>query len=290
MKRLIYLIIIITLTFFGSVHAEIGLKFLAIPNSTREMSMGETGVSYFGSGSAIWLNPAHMASGTSDVWFQGFRWIADGKGSYGGTRIRTSWGGLGVYYFNHGMDGFEVRDRPGDSQGTFAIHQSVVAAGISYRFTRELATGVVYKGTFEDIYGSTYYTWGIFDWGIIWNTGDTGLGASISNIGVGGFGGVDLPLTGRLGVSRRLEKDDFSGLLVAEGVFAQKDTQYLHLGAETGWRETLHLRLGYMFGHDTRSLTCGLGTTIGRYRMDFALIPVEAELGTTWRIGVGFDL
>ncbi len=290
MRRLIFLIIIATLLSSGRVYSEVGWKFLSIPNSTREMSMGETGVSYTGSGSTIWWNPAQIASGNSDVWFQGFRWIADGKGSYGGTRIRTSWGGLGCYYINHGLDGFEVRDRPGDQQGTFTLHQTVVAAGAAYRLNDRLATGAMYKGAFEDIYGDTEYAWGIVDWGIFWQSGNAGLGASVSNIGFGGFGGVDIPLTGRVGGSYLFNSDEYSALCAVEGVFEKEDGRYLHLGIETGWREMMHVRLGYMFWHETRSLTYGLGMNISRYRIDFALVPFDAELGSTWRVGLGFDL
>ena len=86
-----------------SVDAGIGWKFLTIPQGAREVSMGETGVSRANGSSAIWWNPAHFADYRAEAWFQGYTWIGEGTGSYGGVKGKTRWGGFGAWYAHHGI-------------------------------------------------------------------------------------------------------------------------------------------------------------------------------------------
>jgi len=151
-KHITFILILIGLLFSDS-FSTTGWAFLSIPHGTREVAMGETGVSHARDGSAVWWNPAHISTAETSIWFQGFRWIEDGKGSFGGAKLRTSWGGVAAYYINHGMDGFEIRNRPGPAQGEFTLHQVVFAGGAALRPMQNLSVGVVYKGAFEEIYG-----------------------------------------------------------------------------------------------------------------------------------------
>ena len=289
MKHIV-LISVILLTLTAQGNAAIGWKYLTIPNGAREIGMGETGVSHSSSGTAVWWNPAHLGTGETDVWFQGFRWIADGRGSFGGVRVKTSWGGLGAYYFNHGMDGFEIRDRPGPSQGEFKLHQAVIAGGASVRLKNQVNLGLIYKASLEDIYGSTYYTANILDVGAHWRIKNWSLGAALNNVSVAHNEEDELPIAMRFGASRQLTIDRFDVVLAAEADFENGGNRFLHVGAEAGWRRSLFLRLGYMSGHDSRNLTFGLGAAVKRYHVDFALTPMENDLGTTWRMGIGLDI
>ncbi len=144
--------------------------------------MGETGVSHAQGGAAAWWNPAFLATEKSEIGFQVFRWIADSRGSFAGARFHTGWGGLGVYYFNQGMDDFEARTSPGPPQGNFSSHQVVFAVGTGVNISKDIAIGAVYKTALEDIYGYRADDYHALDFGMRWHKEDWIAGMSLSNM------------------------------------------------------------------------------------------------------------
>ena len=261
-----------------------------VPNGARQIALGETGVSRSVGGSAHWWNPAFAATDRSEIEFQVFRWIADARGSFGSARFKTSWGGIGVYYFNQGMDGFEARDQPGTAKGSFTIHQTLFAGGTGFNLWHSIKAGVIFKTAFEDLYSSMEDDFQAFDIGIAWGIKAWSLGASVSNIEL--INGTDDPFatTLRFGTThyRKLAQLDLT--LSAEGVQLLESDLYVHLGAELGWNELVFLRSGYMTGHDSKNLSFGVGFGLKRYRADLSIIPFDNELGTVWRIGLGLVL
>ncbi len=279
--------VIFALGFTESAFAEAGWRFMNIPQGARETAMGETGVANVGSGALVWWNPAASAFGTSDIWFQGYSWILDGSGSFGGAKARTNWGGFSAYYVTQGLDGFEVRDRPGEAQGEFTIHQSVFAVGTAVEPIKKLALGVMYKTAFEDIYGDREDVWDVVDLGALYQLPWFNFGASVTNLSLADD---NTQTAMRFGLSRLfvLQEFDFTGAL--ESVTYKDDDTELHLGVEAGWQETIYLRAGYIGGNDLRSVSFGLGAKVSAYHVDFALTPFTSDLGTTWKFGIGMNL
>ena len=274
----------------SSSYAATEWAFLRIPQGAREISMGETGVSHSGGGTSIWWNPAHIGEGKTDIWAQGYQWLEDGKGSFGGVKFRNSLGGFSVSYSTLNMEGFEVRDRPGDPQGEFSLHQAAFAAGYGNTILKNISLGLIYKVAYESFYGDDLTKANILDAGIHWKGRLLSAGFSANNLDLENFGDEEFPTYFRLGLSKQLEFNEFGVLFAGEGIAQVDDEQYYHFGLETDWQNIFFLRAGYMTGHDSRSLTAGLGLNYNKYYFDFAVSPFENELGTSWRIGLGLSL
>jgi|GEM_PF-1519345 hypothetical protein len=296
----ILIIVLLTIMIQLPSYAALDWAYLGIPQGARETSMGETGVSLASSGNGAWWNPAHIASSQTGMWLQTFRWITDGKGSYGGFNIPTSWGGLSAYYVNHGMEGFEARDRPGAPESEFTLRQSVLAGGAAFNLPSNIALGIVWKQTIEVIQGSRAHRENILDIGLNWRSNNYSAGFTAANI-VFDDKSVDgkdenLPLTFRTGVSYTNNIDDYRIILAYGGdlrrspvVGEEDEFDFINkLGLEVGWSEMLYGRLGFISGYDSRSLTYGVGVLVKEiYLFDFAVVPTENDLGTTWKMGLG---
>ena len=263
--------------------------FLTIPNGARETAMGETGVSHARGGSAVWWNPALIALDGNKLEFQVFNWLLDGQGAFGAGGFRTSWGGIGGYYFNLNLDDFEIRDRPGPAQGSFTVHHSVLALGSSIKISDAINAGLNWKCFYEKLYSSQYSGSGLLDLGIAARWRNWRAGGVLTNYELWDYFKEELPLTTRLGIAYGEDRGQIVWNASLEGVDV-KGTDYFHLGIECGWLQTVFLRLGYMQGHSSRDLTYGLGLAKGRYRADLALTPYDYGLGTVWRASIGVGL
>ncbi len=286
----VFIAILVMLLITGSVSAMNGLAYLKIPNGARETAMGETGVSHARGGAAGWWNPALLAVNDSEVEFQIFQWLADGSGSFGGASIQTDWGGYGAYYFNLGLDGFEVRDHPGESEGTFALHQIAIAGGAAVNLGYGLSFGATYKTFTEDIYGDRRSGYNVFDAGLHYEKGDSwSAGTVITNLGPSDAAADPLPLTIRSGLSYERKYGDFGILVTGEGtaVMRDDDDPTLHFGIEADWIEQFYLRGGFISGYDTHSWTTGVGIVYNRIRADISVTPYDDPLGSVWRLGMG---
>lgn len=259
--------------------------YLKIPCGTRETAMGETGASHSTDGRGMWWNPALVGSGESDAWFEVFKLIAGMRGSSGGAHIPTSWGGAGVFYNNYETSGFEVRDRPGPVQGEFSLHQTVVGAGLAVTLIRQVSIGGTVKLAMEDIYGSRFRT-SLVDLGAAWKSDFLAAGLSISNISADKPADDRFPTLLRAGAAKEFTRDSFRALVAAEWTAARNSTPYIHTGVEIDWLGRLYCRTGYMYGHDSRGLSYGLGLKSGKFQADFSLTPFANDLGSTWRFGI----
>ena len=287
-NRLILAVLTLLTIQVGYGYCATGLAFLEIPNGARETAMGETGVAHALSGTAGWWNPALIAS-DAGVSFQTFRWLYDGRGSFGGGGFRTGWGGLGIYYFNLGIGGFEARDFPGQPQAEFTLHQTIVAGGTSISLGKGFKTGIIAKGVIEDIYGDRQES-AVLDVGAAWKTRGTSAGVSVSNFGSAADSDDDMPLTVRAGINHFNRFGDFGVTLAVESLVVRDDNTHFHIGIETDWTSRLFFRSGYMTGYDSRAFSVGFGVKYRHYNIDIAATPYDEPLGTVMRFGVGVVL
>ncbi|MFH0766182.1 MAG: hypothetical protein V2A61_07155 [Calditrichota bacterium] len=271
----------------NSALAVVGHRFVMIPPDAHGTALGETGVSYNPGGTGIWWNPAHLC-GRTDLWLEGWSWMGEGRGSFGGARVGSDKGGLGAYYINLGLPGFEARDRPGDSQGEFTLHQAVFATGAGWSVFPFLQTGAIVKAHIEDIYGKRYQSPAYFDFGIKSNYGPWETGLAVRNLTTRRH--PDTPATIQAGLSREYAIGALNLRGIGEGSLEQGGDRHLHLGAECSWMQRLALRMGWSSGHDARGLTFGLGAAAGRYRVDWAWLPFRHELGDSWRMGIAVGI
>lgn len=286
---MLLLALVLILLSSGATFALQKAAFLNIPQGAREISMGETGVSHSRSSSSIWWNPAHINGDKTDIWFQSYRWFGDGKGLYGGFNLNNTGFGLTMFWINNSMDGFEVRNIPGPSEGEFSINDLVFGFGTGFNPSKNISLGLVYKGAFDNIYGDRENNLNILDLGVTWDLCWLNFGLAVRNLQLENPWKEQNPTVIQSGITRRIGSDEVSLLTTGELVFDNSDTFRFHLGAELGWMDQYFVRTGYMAGHSNKDLSFGIGANLSRFDIDFALVPFE-ELGTTWRMGLGITL
>lgn len=267
-----------------------GAAFLKIPNGAAEISLGLSGVSHSRGGSAAFWNPARAGIGGSSLGLQFFRWLGDGRGTFGTVSFETTWGGVSAYLFDLGIDDFEARERPGQALSTFTVHQSVLAVSGSLKLPMNLRVGLTTKGYLEDIYGDVAAQFPLLDAGLAWTAGKYSVGLMGANLPVNDRMDNPPPMTARLGVSRKDIIGDYSLMDVAEYSVVRKLKGQAHLGLEAGYRERFFLRAGATISPDEVRPTFGIGFESNPYRIDAAIALYDEALGSTWRVGLGYRI
>jgi hypothetical protein len=74
----------------------------------------------------------------------------------------------------------------------------------------------------------------------------------------------------------------------ADYVNIKSGESHLHLGGEYLLEEMLYLRAGYQGGYDSRDLSAGLGFVYKNYRVDYAFVPYDSDLGESHRFSFYF--
>ncbi|NOZ08049.1 MAG: UPF0164 family protein [FCB group bacterium] len=111
-----------------------------------------------------------------------------------------------------------------------------------------------------------------------------------------------LPMLIRIGIGCTLigdEKAVFSGgpsnrlIFALDAVHPNDSPEYLGLGLEYGFRESLYLRCGYRLNHVNEALTFGAGLTVslaalGKTRIDYAVIPMGV-FGSSAQLSLEFQ-
>jgi len=274
----------------NSFAEPIGVAFLKIPNGAAEISLGMSGVSHTRGSSAAYWNPARVGIGGSSLGLQFFRSLGDGRGTFGTGTVETTWGGLSVYLFDLGIDGFEARNEPGPPAATFTVHFSVLALGASIKLPWQSRIGIAAKGYLDDFYGNTESSFPVFDAGYAWSSEQWSVGTAVANFSVGKTKQSQLPTTLRAGVSRKDRLGDYSLQDIAEYSVVRNLKGVGHIALEGGYRDRFFLRGGAAISGDYVRPTFGLGVEGGPYRIDAAIALYDEALGSTWRIGLGYGI
>jgi len=96
----------------------------------------------------------------------------------------------------------------------------------------------------------------------------------------------DLPAIYRIGLGYRR----YNGSLAADYVNVKSGDSHFHLGGEYLLREILFLRAGYQTGYDNRNYSLGAGFMYKIYRIDYAFVPYQSDLGNVHQITLNISL
>ena len=268
---------------------EAGFSFLKIGVGARPIGMGSAYVALAGDPTAIYWNPAGLASTEgAQVIAMHNEWILDFKQEFAAVSRTVGSGalGLGLIGFYAG-DQLEKRDDVGTLIGHYGFND--LAATLSYarrvRGHASLGGSVKFIREMIDQEDASAVA---FDLGGQLAVGTSGLslGAALQNLGGNAkFEDVSFPLprTFRAGaaVSRPITALHGNGTLSAEVRSVRGNDSNVHLGGEFEYKQRLALRAGVKTGYDDENVTFGLGLMRSRLRFDYALVPHSSDLGTT---------
>jgi len=289
-------------------------KVLSIPVGSRALGMGGAFVSIADDATAMYWNPGGIARlEKSEFVFMHSNWLADIQFDYVGLVLTMgNLGSFGINFTAMTMDEMDITTEyePEGTGETFSAGSFV--AGLSYgrNLTDNFSIGATVKYISENIWNSTANGMAI-DIGTLFITPFNGitLGASISNFGqkmqilgddllvqkdidasiAGNNESVnaylatdrfDLPLTMRIGVSKKFIDNNYNRLVLSiDGLHPNDNTESVNIGAEyTTFRNIVAIRggvksLGMKDREEKYTIGTGVNYFLGggrRIKIDYA--------------------
>jgi hypothetical protein len=289
---LVYLLLVLVTSPSSSVASSAqrsGFVLLREGIGARAAAMGEAYTAVAGDQTAAYWNPANVAALEQKDFVLAYQRSFQGiTQTYGGWAYGNGRRGLALSLAMHSAGGIEARTGPSaEPLGTFGLTEAV--AGLSYAqgVGDRWLVGASLRALHESL-GSDRASGIGADFGVLFRPGVGGvtLGAAYRNVGRTDLldeERIPLPRTFRLG-----------GAYVRDRVTVSLDLRFpehgargLNTGVEYAFREVLSLRSGYISGHDTRSLSFGLGLRHRNRRIDYAYVPSSMGLEGAHRLMLG---
>lgn len=273
-----------------------GLSFLKLGVTSRSISLGDAVVSSSNDASATHYNPAALFNGRKvNVLFMHNSNIIGIRTEYLAAKVTLSKLALGLSLNNTSVNDIEIREIPGQLEGTFNAQNFAMGLSGAYKINDKLSIGITAKFLFEKIYvdNSSGYA---FDFGGLYSDKNFSVGAALANFGkmnaLRSYS-TKLPASVRIGGSYLLGfKKISSSLRIAVDGYKVLDGGKFHAntGAEFLYKDFLAIRAGYQSGYDDRSLTTGIGLKYKAFNLDYAFIPYKYSLGSshTFTLGTSF--
>jgi len=272
----------------GAAAGETGFAFLKLGVGARPMGMGSAYVALADDPTAIYWNPAGLASVTgTQVTAMHNEWIQDFRQEFAAVGTKLGPGTIGFSFAGFYTSELEERSDTGVLTGHFGFNDVAMTGAYGLNVARGLDVGLAtrYLREMIDVEDATTLT---FDLGGKYRVAETGLslGAAVQNLGGDPTLVVEkipLPTIVRAGaaLSRGMGSLHGKGTLTAEVRKARSEDARFHVGGEFEYKERVALRIGGKFGYDEEDLSFGLGLTQNRLRFDYALVPLSSDLGTT---------
>jgi hypothetical protein len=272
-----------------------GLKFLTTTES-RISSLGEsTIINSFGASSTLGNPSALNLSNSSEVQIGVIKSIQDINSQYLLLKLKTSDKlSFGFHILNYKISDIEIRDIPGESQGTF--NSQYLSSGISgaYQIAEKINVGITAKLIYEKIYIEEATGFGLDIGGFYQFSDNLHFGAVISNIGSMNKlaeESTELPLTGGLGASYKFDISVLSNMssIEVKNNFEDKKT-HLSVALDSKYNDLLSIRFGYMTGYDSKAFTAGMGIKFSDLNLNYCFIPYSNNLGDLHSISLNYAL
>ncbi|MFA6468337.1 MAG: PorV/PorQ family protein [Bacteroidota bacterium] len=287
---------ILTTSYALPQNVNTGLPFLKTGTDARSSAMGEAFTSVTNDHSSFFYNPASIHfSDRRQLLLSHRQGFADVATDYLGTTLPGETITVGISALTTSVSNIEIRQRPGESEGTFNARNAALSAGVAFAPMNDLAVGVSGKLLYEKIYideASGY----AFDAGMMYSiTKEIRAGISILNIGTMGVlrsESSPLPSTLRLGGSYGTNISTDVSLFGSADVVKTLDDDgtHFHCGGELSYQSLLMVRAGYQSGYETKSFSTGLGVQYGIIRFDYAFVPMSGTFSPNHTFSLVFFL
>ena len=270
--------------------SPVAFTFLTVSPSARGAALAEALTAVGGDVSSGFWNPALFleTKGSSFSAQENF-FLQGSDHTFLGFGMRQNKWGSGVSLNFRHIGDLEQRQTPSSQPlGTFSENEAAVSVGFAYAVTPSLSAGVSGKILYQKL--EAYDKFGTAaDLGVLYRVNKRfKLGASILNIGPN-FTLVSepsrLPLSFRAGASFLWK--DF--LFASDVVFPRGGSAKTGWGVERSVRN-LTLRAGYQTGYDEKNFAFGLGVGHRNFRLDYAFVPYQSDLGSVHRFGLVAEL
>ena len=276
-------------------NTSTGLAFLKLGIGARAIAMGEAYSALSTDASGLYYNPAGIALGNeNEVTVMHKQWIFGTATEYLAGTFHDRALAFGISLNSTNIDGIELRQQPGPSEGTFGLHDFAVSGTASWRVDSSLSVGASAKLLYEKIFVNESN--GVaFDFGACYKIDGFGFAVALANLGSMSKlinDPITLPAGIRVGASfENSLTTEFALTFSGDGIRVFKDEGFrLHLGCEVLYRSVLAVRSGYQVGYEAKGVSGGIGVRYAYVQFDYAYVPMSDQLGNAHTFGLTFNL
>lgn len=310
MKNLLPIFILITGSTLVAAQST-GFDILNTEPTPSSLSQAGTSVAIpFGS-SNIYTNPALLSianSSTIDIAYSD--WAFDASYLFGGINFINGKRAIAFGVYSSVEDGFDQRDGPGDSNGTFSVSHLSVSAALAYDLGF-ISAGISGQYLYQEIFTNRANGYA-FNFGLSRDflDGRIKTGASLLNIGEMNeleLEPTPLPETFRIGISLDVIEfahpkakelpilvtlsSDFVMPLQSEAELEDlfyEDENFVTAGLMLTIADIIELNGGFRTGNTERPSSFGVGIITDHLKFNYALIPFKTGFGTVHSIGIQY--
>lgn len=275
-------------------HAQAGnagMAFLKLGVSGRGIAMGEAMSAIANAAGAAHYNPAGVlapGNGTTQFLLMHREWIQDVRTQFLGASVQLDDdNALGVAINTTTVSDIEIRTRPGTAEGSFTSRDFSFGIAYARRLSDHLKLGLGAKFLFEKIFVDEATGFAV-DLGAQYRTPVEGLYVGLGFANLGSVSAMrneklTLPSLLRAGPAFSLQLEDLNSRLTSAAdivyVFPEKRAT-LGFGTEILFNNLVALRAGYQPGTHARGFSGGIGVQYNLFALDYAIIPLSANLGS----------
>jgi len=283
----------------GSVNANssrnVGFAWLKVPVGTGVGGMAGTGTAVADGASGIVYNPAASARITQfSIQVDYTRWFLDMKQqSVFVTRdLKLLSVGVGVVSFSSGKLEYRENRPTEEAIGTFSPFDITGYLNLSRTLGDQVDVGVNARFYYSKIFSYQTSGWGA-DIGLrFWGVKNLTVGATVVDFCRAlsyKYEQFWLPTRGKIGVAYRLTPGRSLLTFAVDGIyfFYNKELS-VSTGVEWRFTELFSLRAGYAPFNGANKLSLGAGIHRGLFRVDYAYLPLNFNLGAAHRFGISF--
>ncbi len=282
--------------FLFSQNIQTGLSFLKLSANARSSGMGEAFTAISNDHSSFYYNPSSIrSSNRSQLMLSHRNGFAETTTEYLGVTIPGNDVTIAFSALTTSVNGIEVRQQPGEAQGTFDARNGMLGVGAAINLSNHLFLGFTGKLLYEKIFideASGY----AFDGGILYMFDENiNIGFSATNFGQMGLLRSErsvVPATVRVGASYHTSLSSEITLLAASDIVKTINDNgiHIHAGSEAMYNSLFALRAGYQTGYETKSFSGGIGILYGIIRFDYAFVPNNGAFSPNHLFSLSFYL
>ena len=296
MKKIILILLTISITVFAQNAGNTGLSFLKNGVSARNIAMADIGT-LVGDVSSVFYNPAVTAKlSNPNIMFTHQAWVQDLNSEIINTNFSLFNIPFAIGVNTTSIGGFEVRTKPTTtSDAVISLNYFYGSLSTGYNLSDNLSLGTTVKYLYESLFADEATGFG-FDFGVIYSKLVKGLtiGASVRNLGTMSElrnEATKLPSDFRISASYKKYVEEISSEVTAVGgvqKYLDVDNLHISIGTEVSYLKQFSVRLGYITGYETKGITYGGGVLWKGFNLDYAYTPFDYGIGNAHTISLGY--
>lgn len=304
--------LILTLSCSPALSQGTGFELLTTGPNSEALGLNEaTSASLLGA-SNIYTNPANLAFETTSGFNADYSlWIGGLTNTHAAVNFRRDNSAIAFGLLASGADDFELRSRPGPSQGSFSVNYLSLSGAYAFSY-QNLSLGASFHYLREElyIYNASGYA---LNAGLSsqWFDKKLYVSAVLQNLGKMDELNNDrtqLPTNLRGGFKAKVFAiaDDANSFPISISLLSDiviplneengsesnntisQERAYLNIALSFKAANIITVRGGYKTGSTARSLSFGTGILLNNITANYALIPFETGFGTVHSVGIGY--